>query len=254
MAFKMFWVQVSDLTLASIKSRYRRTFAGFIWVILNPLLMFGVQSLVFKKFLKLQIPEYYLYLLGGLLPWIFISQTIQMGTPVFISQAHLLKSFKINPLVLIASQVLDNFINFLASFAIILLPFFLFSDREALNLIYMPLVLIPLLVATMGFTISLSLLNVFYRDINFIMGFVFSLLFFITPIFYPRGFVPSDWQWMVDWNPFTYLIEPFRTLLWDPTMGNFWIKYLNSLGIATLSCLFAGYTWHRRRNGFYRKL
>lgn len=254
MAFKMFWVQVIDLTLASIKSRYRKTFAGFIWVILNPLLMFGVQSLVFKKFMKMDIPDYYLYLLGGLLPWIFISSTIQMGTPVFIAQAHLLKSFKINPLVLLASQVLDNFINFMASFFIILLPFYFFSDRSAIALAYMPMVLIPLLVGTCALTLTMSLLNVFYRDINFIMSFAFSLLFFITPIFYPRGYVTEEWQWMVDYNPFTYFIEPFRTLLWDVNRTDFWIKVLESFGVALLSCVITVLTWQRRRNGFYRKL
>src|SRR5665647_1643549 len=102
MNLPLFWIQVKDLTVASLKSRYRKTWAGFVWVILNPLLMFGVQSLVFKRFLGLQIPDYYLFLLGGLLPWIFMSSTIQMGTPIFVTQAQLLRSFKINPMVLLA--------------------------------------------------------------------------------------------------------------------------------------------------------
>jgi ABC-type polysaccharide/polyol phosphate export permease len=59
-----------------MKFRYRKTFAGFIWVILNPIMMFVVQSLVFKRFLKIEIPDSFVFLLGGLLLWIFITQTI----------------------------------------------------------------------------------------------------------------------------------------------------------------------------------
>lgn len=178
MSFNEELIQIRELTLASIKSRYRKTWAGFIWVILNPLLMFGVQSLVFKKFLKLDIPDYFLFLLGGLLPWIFLTTTIQMGTPVFVTQSQLLRSFKINPMVILSSQVLDGFINFIASFILILLPLYLLSDRSFLSLLLLPIALIPLFLGTLGLTITLSILNVFFRDLNFVMGFLFSLLFF----------------------------------------------------------------------------
>ena len=63
------------LTIANMKSRYRRTFAGFIWVIMNPILVFLIQNFVFRNILNIKIDHYVLFLLGGLLPWIFISQT-----------------------------------------------------------------------------------------------------------------------------------------------------------------------------------
>ncbi len=102
-----YWEQIRDLTFASIKSRYRKTWAGFLWVILNPLLQFGVQSLVFKRFLKLDIPNYFLFLLGGLLPWIFFTSTVQMGTPIVVNQASLMKSFKINQWVILGALIYD---------------------------------------------------------------------------------------------------------------------------------------------------
>ena len=138
MELKFFWAQVRDLTVASLKSRYRKTFAGFIWVVLNPLMMFGVQSLVFKTFMRIQVPDYNLFLLGGLLPWIFFSSTIQMTTPLFVTQSYLLRSFKINPMVILTSQVIDNFINFIASFLLILLPFYISSDRSLSALLLLP--------------------------------------------------------------------------------------------------------------------
>lgn len=254
MALQEYWIQTRELTYASIKSRYRKTWAGFLWVILNPLLMFGVQSLVFRKFLKLEMPDYFLFLLGGLLPWIFFTTTIQMGTPVFVTQAQLLRSFKINPWVILGAQVLDNFINFVLSFLIIMMPFYLFSGKPLLPLLLLPIALIPLLVGTLCITIALSVLNVFYRDINFVMGFAFSLLFFLTPIFYPREFVPETYQWMIELNPVLYFIDPFRLIIHSTQLDYFFPVLMKSFGAALLFLGLSVLTWKRKQNDFYRKL
>ena len=253
MELKHFWVQVWELTVASLKSRYRKTFAGFLWVVLNPLMMFGVQSLVFKTFMKIQVPDYHLFLLGGLLPWIFFSSTIQMGTPIFVTQSHLLRSFKINPMVILGSQVLDNFINFSASFLLILLPFYISNGRDLSTLLLLPIALIPLLVGTLSLCITLSTVNVFFRDTNFVMGFVLNLLFYITPVFYPKDFIPENWIWIANINPAIYLLEPFRSVIYF-NGDHFWISILK--GCATSACLIllTILTWKRKRNAFYHKL
>lgn len=253
MTLNDFWIQIRELTIASIKSRYRKTWAGFLWVILNPIMMFGVQSLVFRKFLKIDIPDYFLFLLGGLLPWIFFTQTVQMGTPVFVVQSQLLRSFKINHWVVLGSQVLDGFVNFIASFILIMLPFYLMSDKNVLWLLILPLAFIPLLIGTLSITVIMSVLNVFYRDINFVMGFIFSLLFFLTPIFYPREFVPPEYQWMITMNPIIYLIEPFRTIIHSGG-ANIISIMLQSFGVAIGSTLLAMVVWKRKKNEFYHRL
>lgn len=254
MEIRSFFNQTLELTLASIKARYRKTWAGFLWVILHPVLLFGVQSLVFKNFLGLNVPDYYLFLLGGLLPWIFLTSTILMGTPVFVSQSPLLKSFKINPWVILCAQVLDSFLNFIMSFVLILLPFYFVSDNSILHLLVLPIALLPLLMGAFGLTVSLSVLNVFYRDINFVMGFLFNLLYYITPIFYPRSFIPEKFHILVDLNPFIYFIEPFRIIIHSSDLLGISTALLKSYagGIIALSVAF--FIWRRKQNEFYRKL
>lgn len=254
MTLSQYWTQISDLTLASVKARYRRTFAGFIWVLLNPLLQFGVQSLVFKQFLRLEIHNYYLFLLGGLLPWIFITSTLSMGTPIFVTQSHLLRSFKISPMVIIASQILDNFINFLASVFLILTPIYLFSEHPLLNIFAIPIAIIPLLLTTTALTITLAILNVFYRDINFVIGFILSILFFLTPVFYPRHYVPEHLRWIIDWNFLVYIIEPFRTLFLAPSWGEFLFSVAKGVGVSIIVIIVAWWTWRRRQVAFYYHL
>ncbi len=254
MILSHYWIQVQELTLASVKARYRRTFAGFIWVLLNPLLQFGVQSLVFKRFLKLEMPSYSLFLLGGLLPWIFIVSTLSMGTPVFVTNSHLLRSFKINPMVILCSQILDNFINFLFSVFIIMVPIYIFSEKPLLNVLGLPLAVIPLLITTSAITVILATLNVFYRDINFVIGFIMSLLFFLTPVFYPVSYVPEEFRWIIDINPFFYLIEPFRDLFLAPSWSSFFTHLLKGVGVSLFFLGLSILVWKRKQNGFYFKI
>lgn len=253
MNFHVFWMQIRELTIASVKSRYRKTWAGFLWVIMNPILMLGAQSLVFKKFMKIMIPDYFLFLLGGLLPWIFFTTTVQMGTPVFVVQSQLLKSFKINHWIVLCAQVLDGFLNFLASFLLILLPVYLSSDKSVWWLLLLPVALIPLLVGTICMTVIFSVLNVFYRDINFVMGFVFSLMFFLTPIFYPKEFVPKNYQWIIEANPIYYFIEPFRSLI-HKNGENFLPVILLSFVVSAFMMFLAWLVWKRKKNEFYHRL
>jgi ABC-type polysaccharide/polyol phosphate export permease len=253
MNFYEFWIQVRELSLASIKSRYRSTWAGFVWVVINPLLMFGVQSLVFKNFMRIEVPNYYLFLLGGLLPWIFITSTIQMATPTIVNSSQLLRSFKINPLVIIYAQVLDNFINFMASLLITLIPFLFFYDVHFFNLMLLPLSLIPILVGTLSISLIMAIQGVFFRDLNFILSFAFSVLFYLTPIFYPREFVPESWQWIIDINPFYYLLSPFRLSIVNSSEG-YWISLAKGLFIALILMVGAFINWRRKQNAIYFKL
>ena len=107
------------LTKAQMKSRYRKTIAGFLWVVLNPILLFAVHAVIFKAILKIDIPNYFLFLLGGLLPWVFITSNMMMTTNAFIAQREIIRTFTLSPVSLIFAHTIDNFINFLAAFLIL---------------------------------------------------------------------------------------------------------------------------------------
>ena len=86
-----FWRQVLALTRANLKARYRKTAAGFLWVVLNPLILYAAQSLVFERFLNLRVPRYSLFLGSGLLPWVFSAQTLEMCTSLFVTHGRLIR-------------------------------------------------------------------------------------------------------------------------------------------------------------------
>ena len=253
--WELIWRQSVDLTTASLKSRYRKTLAGFVWVLLNPIIMFGVQATVFRKFLRLEITDYYLFLVSGLIPWVFMSQTIQMGTPALVTNAGLLRAFRMHPMVLVISSVLDNLLNFLFAIMLIIIPVVFFSDVGVTStIIWAPLCLLPFLIGTFAITSFTALLNVFYRDTNFVLGFAFSVLFFVTPIFYPIEYVPEHYRWVIELNPFYHLISPFRATLYpnEPfAWAMLWVKGMAwALGLTMASVWF----WRKKRNELFLAL
>lgn len=248
----VFLTQVKDLTIANLKARYRKTLAGFIWVVLNPLIMFGVQSLVFKKFLRLEIPNFFLFLLSGLLPWIFLTQTIQMTTPILAQSGDLLKAFRINPLVLVVAQIIDNLINFIFAFFILFIPVYISSETgNKMGLFFLPVNIFLLMIGVSCMSIFLSVFNVFFRDTNFVLSFIISILFFVTPIFYPIEYIPIHMRWIVSLNPFYYFIEPFRISIVNFDMQAYFISTGKGLLVVSVMSLITYIFWKRKRNEFF---
>ena len=248
---KIFWVQVCHLTIANMKSRYRKTFAGFIWVVMNPIMLYGAQSLAFRKFLRLDLPDFFTYLLSGLLPWIFITQTADMSTSLLVVNGNLLKSMKIHPLVVLMAQILDNFINFMFAFIILLIPITFVEGAEFTGLLLLPLGLAILISGVVGLSWLLSTLNIFYRDVRYVVGFLMSIMFFLTPIFYPVSYVPEGYRWMIYGNPFYGLIRPIRALLYHFNWHEVWPAFAGGAAWALGFLGLAYYYWKRKKNMIY---
>tara|TARA_R110000868_G_scaffold164359_12_gene396906 strand:- start:6479 stop:7237 length:759 start_codon:yes stop_codon:yes gene_type:complete len=243
-----------ELTRAQLKARYRNTIAGLVWVILNPLIMFGAQAVAFKHILKIDIDEYYLYLVCGLTPWIFLIMTIQMTTPVLLHSGPLLKSFKINPLVLIFSHVADNFLNFLFAFAVMYLPIQLMYSPPSWSILLAIFPMLLLIIGISSICTTLSLLQVFYRDVNYVVTFVTGVIFFVTPIFFSEVMVPDTYRWLFDYHvPYLY-IKAFRACFYQFDM-TFFLIALSKATLATIVLLgIASFTWKRNKNELYLRV
>ncbi len=248
---KLYIDQILLFTMSNMRARYRGTFAGFIWVVINPIILFSAQALIFKHVLKIDVQNYALFLAGGLLPWLFITQTFDMCIPILSGAGELLKSYRIHPSILIWSQILDNFFNFIFAFFIMLIPIVIFSGKYSFGFFFLPIALANIIVGVGAAAWGFSVLQVFYRDTKFIIQFITSVMFFLTPIFYPVSRIPESVRWMVDVNPFYRFIEPFRICIYSFSFGDFvqsmGISLIYTLGIVLLAYSF----WRRRRNEFY---
>jgi len=234
-----------------MKARYRKTMAGFLWVVLSPILMYSVQAFVFKKFLNLSIPNYSLFLLGGLLPWIMIVSSWEMSTTSIVSSSSILKSFSISPFVIVSSQIVDNFINFVFAFFIVLIPTVLLSGNLNVAFLFLPLALILLLAFVWVTTSLLAIFHVFYRDIKYLVSFGVSIVFFLTPIFYPVSYVPDEYRWLITINPFYAVIEPFRLILYHGEWHGLWLPFTKTIGMLIVSIITLKVFWKIKKNELY---
>lgn len=196
-------------------SRYRRAWAGFLWVIANPILTFTIQALIFKNILKIELENYPAFLVSGLLPWFFISQSLYVVTNALVTSREVLLGFKIHPFTIISSQVLDQFVSFSVAFLLIGSFTIKFGVHEPflLKMILVLMSTITLCLFTVFITNLVAFWHVFYRDIQFIVQFAMNLAFYLTPIFYEAKSL-GPYQWILKFNFFYPFIQLYQSSLY----------------------------------------
>lgn len=248
---RIFWKQVNVLTRSTLKSRYRRTVAGFVWVLINPLVLFGVQSFIFSRVLKIETPNFPVFLLSGLIPWIFISQSCEMVTPVLTNSSQMVRAFPAHPLVYVASQLFENAINFFLTFLILLIPVLALSEHVSYGLWFAIFPLVTLVFAVLGLTTLLAMAQVFFRDTRFVISFILSVFFFLTPIFYPPSQLPQNLQPLVRLNLFYVLIEPIRITIYAFDWQEFLWSWARQIFVSVGLLLGAYFFWEKNSKKIY---
>lgn len=243
--FKVAATQTLALAMAMNKDRYRNSFAGLIWVLSAPIILYSVQAFVFKNFLNIEIEKYYLFLLAGLLPWIFMTTCLDMCTSILVTRGDLIRNTQLYPEFLIAAQVFDNFINFLLSFALMLTIISLFYQTFTLQVAFIIVSITLLFLQTYIIVSTFAIIQVFYRDTKFILPFLTTIGFFLTPIFYPVDFVPEAYRWIITINPMANIIEGFRISLLDFNAFNLMTSFTKSIGFLIITFLLQRIIWKK---------
>lgn len=231
-----------------MKSHYRKTVAGFVWVVLNPILSFMIQSLIFKHILRIQITNYYLFLISGIIPWVFITNSLNVAVLSFVSNRSTLMAFKLPLWIFPLSHVIDSFTNFIVSYVILII---FVGELQIFSFYQIPLFFLSsLILIAFVFVASflLATLNVFMRDTQFILQFVLHLAYFVTPIFYPISLLPPNLQLIAKLNPLYIFIRPFYHLIYHFDPAQFWNSTLISLVTLILFSSLCLVYWRKKRN------
>jgi lipopolysaccharide transport system permease protein len=199
------------LTLKEFTARYKRAAFGLLWVLLNPLLQMIVIGFIFSYFVK--IPNYFLFLFSGLLPWEFFSLSLSKSTPSLVYERALLQKAKFSHLVIPFSIILSNFISLLISEVLFISVLLFIAPPHFSNLPYLLLALIWVLVFTLGISLLTCSLNVRFRDVAFFIQTMIILWFYTTPILYSFNLIPSSIQSLMYFNPLAAPFTFFHTSL-----------------------------------------
>lgn len=198
-----------ELALKDLKIRYKRSFLGFLWALLNPLLQMTVLALVFRTVMRIPIPHYAVFLISVLMPWTFFAQSLSYAADSIVGNADLIKKVRVPKSVFPVAALASNMINFLLS--LISLVFIVLVVRHPFYLtwLYLPVPLLALTLFTLGATFFFAALNVYYRDVSHILQILLQVWMYATPIIYPIE-IFGKYQWIFKLNPIIYALNGFR--------------------------------------------
>jgi lipopolysaccharide transport system permease protein len=238
-----------------ILGRYRGSFGGAFWTIINPLLLMLTYFFVFGVVLRDRYDphatwsSFALYFLAGMLPWLAFSEAAGRAPTVMLEHRNFVKKLVFAVETLPVNLVCAGLITEL--FAIVLYCVFLLAINHTLPvaLVWLPVLIIPQILFTAGVSWFLAALGVFARDLGQIIGFVLTLWFFLTPICYPENKLPHAAVGVLTKNPMYVLVHGYRSIFLQnqaPDFGALWKLWL----VAAVVCLL-GHAWfYKLRKSF----
>lgn len=246
-----FFSDVFTLVEINLKIRYRQTFIGFLWVIANPILLFFIQNLVLVNVLNEPIKEYSVYLFSGLLPWFYLSHTAQMGCTFLKNNSNLVKNLRIHPFKFITSLAVENLINLFFASTIIFIFLRLFLMVEMFQLVNFYFWSLWMFILVTLITFISSILNVIFKDTQYILHFLFTVLYFTTPSFYYIEKLPILFQKIIVFNPFYWILNLYRFQTTQESV----IKVIAiNLGLLALLVWLSVFLWKNLKAKIYLKL
>lgn len=230
------------LVSRNIRSQYKQSVLGYAWILLNPIAQLATLAFIFST--VFQTPRQHdapftLFLFVGLLPWIFFTNAVNAATESISAGANLVTAVYFPREILVVASVLVRVVDLIAG--ALILAVLMLGSREPLTVssVWLVLLFFLHLLFVVGLSLPLAALNLFFRDIRYLVGVVTYLWFFFTPIFYPLSFVPQRFRFIYDLNPNARLISSYRYALLDNVSPP--LESVAALAILSIACLCAGY-------------
>jgi ABC-2 type transport system permease protein len=204
-----------ELIKREIKARYKQSILGYAWVILVPLVNLLVLSVVFSFFVRIptgNVP-YSIYLFAGLVPWLFTANAITSATTSVVGNASLITKIALPRQIFPTSSVFSKVIDFCLNFLIMLVFMIFFRIPLGWTLLLVPFIFFFQFLLVLGIGNILSSINVYFRDVENVIGVFLSMWMYLTPVLYPPEIVPESARLIFNLNPMTPLINSYRNII-----------------------------------------
>lgn len=232
-----------------LKIRYRRSFLGYLWSVLNPLMMMIILTVVFSNMFRFDIPQYPIYLLAGQLIFGFYSEATSMAMGSILGGAALIKKVYLPKYIFPLSRVISSFTSMLLSMIALFIVIIATDVTFSITIILLPWILFQVLVFCIGMGLLLSVLVVFFRDIQYLYSVFLTAFNYLTPIFYPESLLPEWLREQLVFNPLYNYIKFFRKIAvygqW-PTMTEHLVCIAFTFGMLMIGL----YVFKRKQNDF----
>ncbi len=242
---------MASMVRRDILARYRGSFGGSWWTVLNPLLLMTTYYFVFGRVLKTKFEggSYILYFLAGILPWLAFSEAVGRSPSIMLEYRSFVKKLVFPLETLPVNLTIAGAVTEGIGLAIFTAGLLYARHAVPMSVLWLPALLVPQLLFTVGLCWFLAALGVFLRDLGQIIGFVLTAWFFLTPICYPESQLRGPLLTALSYNPFFVLVRGYRTVFLEgrpPEAGSLVALWLGAMALAILGHAF----FHKMRRSF----
>ena len=198
------------LAWSDFKLRYKSSALGFFWSLLEPLLMLLVLYVVFTNLMRIQVEHYQLFLLLGIILWNLLDRGTSMSIWGIIGKPSLVQKIYFPRDILVISTCLTALMMTALEFVVFVVFLAVFRVMPGWTIVFFPILFIFEFLTILGLSMTLSALNVYFRDVQFIWRLIVQVGFFATPVIYPITIFPENVRWIVMLNPMAQIITMMR--------------------------------------------
>lgn len=228
-----------ELVKREIKARYKQSILGYAWVILVPLVNLVVLTLVFSFFIRIptgNVP-YPAFLFVALVPWTFTANSITFATQSLLSNSTLITKIYLPREIFPTASVLAKMVDFVLTFLILIVFLLVYRVQLTPYFLFVPLIYLIQVLLVLGVSYILSAINVFFRDVENVIGVFLTVWMYVTPVLYPQELIPERYVPFFNLNPMMPIVNAYRNVMLYGTAPA-WQSFIYSACVSTLIFIF----------------
>lgn len=199
-----------ELVHRDLTVRYKRSFLGFFWTMLHPLLLMLIFLVVFSNIFRGRAPHYETYFLSAYVAWNFFSQTAVNAMAGVAWNGPLMKRVRVPLSMFTLAATVSGLANLGLSLIMLLIIMLIVGAPLFPSLVFLPVSLLLVGIFTLGVSLALTAVSIFFGDVREMVQAGLPALMYLTPIIYPISVVPERYRWLIKLNPMTYIVEIVR--------------------------------------------
>ena len=251
---------IAQMIRRDVIGKYKGSFFGIFWSFITPALMLVVYTFVFSVVFKTRWVaednlgsdsqvQFAVFLFIGMLIHSLFAEAVNASTTLILSNVNFVKKVGFPLEILAIVKVGSSIFNFFIGLIVLLIAFLCLGREIHLTIFFLPLIVFPLMLLTLGVVWFLTALSVYVRDINQPVSIITAAMLFLSPVFFPIQAIPAEYHKLILANPLTFIIEQSRSvLIWGKSPD--WIGLL-LYTVLSLFIAWSGYAWFQKtRKGF----
>lgn len=210
---KYYYLTIFTVAKNAVTRRYQDSFLGFIWTLIAPASQIAIYALVMPKIMRFPSKAYVPFLISSILVWMFLNNAITSAATALIANAGMISRCLVSKTIFVIAELLQQFYFFIVSLIIgYTFSCFAYGTFHP-NIIFLPLYLLPVLMALIPVMILIAYITVYIKDFKEFVSIAMNFLFWATPVVYPIEVFSPDKRWLFYFNPFYVIIKPISGLI-----------------------------------------